>query len=32
MIVAGGAGVGKVTFAVVDKDDGTPAPPANTPP
>ena len=32
MIVAGGAGVGKVTFSVVDKDDGSPAPPANTPP
>ena len=32
MIVAGGAGVGKVTFSVVDKDDGSPEPPANTPP
>lgn len=32
LIVAGKAGVGKVTFSVVDKDDGTPAPPPNTPP
>ena len=33
MLVAGKAGVGKVTFSVVDKDDGTPPPPApGTPP